>query len=320
MTETTPREIKYGNDFFQEITIPGSSNTFNATYWDLWIAIILVDEFDNDIDNMISDLRTKNTGYSLLKSEFEGLLSHIRSLHQALAEDELSFSDILLNVDTDFIKKQKVKAINKIINMKYRPQEKSGWMIYTPKKLREDQAMRGHWHIFPVNPQKYADLLIGLYKSGFYTRGQSNALESKLQKHLEKHEKKASDSELFALYRAFLTVVLERMESVDDSYGVIGSLYEEVFKKYFSLDRSKLEMNPADFFLDCLELVIWEDYDCTDFYQADFFKSLNATEIPLVESILLQQTDELNSLELDYQAKGATSLLKTLHAQATHKK
>ena len=313
MTEQKTREIKYGNDFFQEITIADSNNTFKATYWDLWIAIILADEFNNDVDKMIDDLRTKSNGYSLLRSKFEGLLSHIRSLHQALAEDELNFSDILRNAGADFIKKQKVKAVNKIIKMAYRPQEESRWMIDTPKKLREAQAMRGHWYLFPVNPQKYADLLIKLYKSGLYTRGQSDILENKLQKSLEKHEKKASDTELFALYRAFLTVALERMESVDDSYGTIGGLYGEVFKKYFSLDRSKLEMNPADFFLDCLELVLWEDYGCTDFYQADFLKSLNAAEISLVESILLQQKDELNSLELDYQASEASSLLKKLH-------
>lgn len=107
--------------------------------------------------------------------------------------------------------------------------------------------------------------------------------------------------------------MLEKMEMVDDSFGEIGDLYGEVFKKYFLLDRTKLEMSSEDFFSDLVELILWEDYGLTDYYQPDFFKSLTSTEIPLVHAILLQQKDELGTLELDYQEKEAVSMLKKLN-------
>ena len=54
-------------------------------------------------------------------------------------------------------------------------------------------------------------------------------------------------SELLALYRAFLTVVVEKMDMVDDSYGVIGALTGDIFTRYIEFDRSFLGMPLADF-------------------------------------------------------------------------
>lgn len=313
MTGKMPRKIIYGNDLFQEIAIPETNRLFIVSYWDLWIAMIAVDQFDNDLDKMIATLRSQVSSYSYLRYELEGVVNHIRLLHQSLEENDLCFIDILAKIDAEFIKKQKPKAKKKILEMHFQFQEKSEWMINTPRKLREEQAMLGYWGCFPIDPEKYAVILGKLYKSGFYTKAQSHTLENKLQRYLTKYEKKASNAELFALYRAFLTVVLEKMESVDDSYGIIGDLYQEVFKTYVLLDRSQLEMKSVDFFLDLMVLVIWEDYGCTDLYQADLFKSLTSAEILLVESILLQQQEELKNLELDYQAKKALAMLKKLH-------
>ena len=316
MTEKTSREIKYGNDFFREIMDAKSSSTVTITYWDLWIAIILVDQFDNDLDEMISALRSKAKTSSYAGTRFEGLLNHIRLLHQILSEEDLHIADILIETDADFIKKQKPKARKKILEVGFQPQEKSIWMIDTPKKLREDQAMRGRWHLFPVDPHKYANGLERIYKSsGFYSRYQSSILENKLKKYIDKYQTKTLPPELFALYRAFLTVIIEKMNMVDDSDGVIGDLYGKVFEKYFLLDRNKLDMNPAYFFSDLIELIVWEDYGLSDDYHTDFFKNLTSTEIPLVESILLQKRDELNSLELPYQEKKVLTMLKMLMSE-----
>jgi REP element-mobilizing transposase RayT len=318
MTEKTPREIKYGNDFFREIMDAKSSSTvtITITYWDLWIAIILVDQFDNDLDEMISALRSKAKTSSYASTRFEGLLNHIHLLHQILSEEDLHIADILVETDADFIKKQKPKARKKILEVGFQPQEKSIWMIDTPKKLREDQAMRGRWHLFPVDPHKYANGLERIYKSsGFYSRYQSSILENKLKKYIDKYQTKTLPPELFALYRAFLAVIVEKMNVVDDSDGVIGDLYGKVFEKYFLLDRNKLDMNPAYFFSDLIELIVWEDYGLSDDYHTDFFKNLTSTEIPLVESILLQKRDELNSLELPYQEKKVLTMLQMLKSE-----
>jgi hypothetical protein len=73
-----------------------------------------------------------------------------------------------------------------------------------------------------------------------------------------------------------------------------------------------MDMNPAYFFSDLIELIVWEDYGLSDDYHTDFFKNLTSTEIPLVESILLQKRDELNNLELPYQEKKVLAMLQML--------
>lgn len=312
MAENTPREIKYGNDFFCELN-KNAILPLKITYWDLWIAIILVELFENNLDEMKDNLRSKCKTSSYSKSKFYGLLNHVNLLNQKLSEEDLRISDILLETDADFLKKQRIKAVKKIVEAGFQNQEKSVWMIDTPKKLRNDQAMRGHWFLFPIDPIKYATGFAKLYKaSGFYSKYQVSALQNKIEKFLAKNQAKASIPELCALYRACLTVMLEKMEMVDDSFGEIGYLYGEVFLKYFSLDSAKLEMTPEDFFSDLVELILWEDYGLTDYYQPEFFKSLTSTEIPLVHSILLQQKEELGALELDYQEKEAITMLKKL--------
>lgn len=306
MAEKTPRDIKYGNDFFLKIISSNSKKSFNATYWDLWIAIILVNQSKNNVDNLINSLRLKAKDTSFLRYKVEGLLNHIRLLQQTLTENDLCFADILVEIDDDFIKSQKNKAKVKILEMNYRPPEESTWMVNTPRKARGDQAMRGHWPLFPVNPEKYTDLLENLYKTaGFYTRSQSFTLRNKLKSFLDKYNSKLVEAELFSLYRAFLTVVLEKIETVDDSHGIIGDLYGEVFGEYCLLDRKKLDMGSADFLLDIIELIIWEDYGLTDSHQAEFFKKLTDDETVLVKDILLKEKEELDNLELTHQARTA---------------
>lgn len=66
---------------------------------------------------------------------------------------------------------------------------------------------------------------------------------------------------------------------------------------------------------DLIELMIWEDYAGTDTGEPIFFAGLASHEVPLVESILQEQWDELRELELDYQAEEALTMLGMLYQQ-----
>ena len=265
---------------------------------------------------MIGYLHLKANDSLYSRNNFEALLNHIHLLRQTLTKVGLSLDNILEETDAQFIKKQELKAKRKILEMEFNSNEKSPWMIYTPKKKLYMRAMHGHWNHFPVNPKQYANSLEKLFKSsGFYTENQSFTLETKLSNFINKHEARASYHELFALYRAFLTVVIEKMDMVDDSCAVIADLYEEIFKKYFILDRTNLDMPLSDFLLDLIELIIWEDYGCTDRYKPEFFAKLTTSEIPLVESILQKQRDELSKLKLEYQAENSLTFLGMLYVQ-----
>lgn len=308
------RVIHYGNDPCCEIRHPNRS--FQVTYWDLWFAIVLTQDFGGDWEEMIDDLRERSESHSYLGDTYEGFANHLSLLRQALDGSELSVDDILAEAGEDAIKSQKTKARRKILEMNIQEKEKSAWMIETPRKQHQGRAMRGHWDGFPVTPEKYAGLLARCYgSSGFYNKHRSLTLERKLSAWIEKHEVRASLAKTFALNRAFLTVAVEKMNLVDDSFGVIGELYQDVFEKYCRLDRAKLDMQPEAFYLDLVELMIWEDYAGTSKYQPDLFAGLSSAEVPLIESVLEKAWDELSELELVYHAEKALTMLGMLYVQ-----
>jgi len=310
MTARRRREIRHGNDLYREILPPNAKNPLKVTYWDLWIADVLTREFEGDWDKMGDHLRAEKAGYSFRRYSAEELLNHLRLLRQTLDRAGLTIEDILAEADPAFLKKQHLKAKRKVLEMGYQDHERSPWMIHTPRRQRKARAMRGHWKHFPVSPKEYADALESRYKtSGWYKAGQSFALESKLSAFLRKRAERASLAELFALYRAFLAVVAENMDMVDDSYGVMGDLYQRVFEEYLQFDRAMLDMPLEILLQDLIELIIWEDYAGTDPGKPIFFAGFASHEVPLVESILQEQSDELRELELDYQAEEALTML-----------
>ena len=307
-------DIRYGNDLYREMLPSGATNPLKVTYWDLWIAIVLIREFAGDWDKLCDHFRAEKSGYSYRRYQAEELLHHLRLLRQTLDRAGLTAEDILDEADPDRLKKQHRKARRKVLEMGYRDRERSPWMIHTPRVQRQARAMRGYWKHFPVSPKVYADELEGRYKtSGWYSADQSFTLEHKLSSFLEKREARASLAERFALYRAFLTVVVEKMGLVDDSFGVIIGLYQTVFEEYVQLERAALDMPLEILLQDLVELMIWEDYAGTDTGEPIFFSGLAAPEIPLVDSILQEGWNELRELELDYQADKALTMLGMLY-------
>lgn len=137
--------------------------------------------------------------------------------------------------------------------------------INSPRGERNARAMRGYWHHFPVSPEKYADGVQSQYApSRWYSKNRTFSLERRLSAYVEKQEVAASLADLFALYRAFVPVVTEKMRLVDDSYGVIGTLCQQVFERLVKLDRATLDMPLEILFQDLIEFMLWEDYAATD--------------------------------------------------------
>ncbi|MBI4671906.1 MAG: hypothetical protein HY741_09610 [Chloroflexi bacterium] len=314
---TSPRRVTHhGNDLFREIKLPAARKLFKVTYWDVWVLVVLVNEFNGDWDKFADQLRHADQGIVFVQREIEGILNHLRLLRQTLAQNDLSVEDVLGEDTAGVLKAERRKARRKILEESPPEWEQSPWMIHTPREHRMAHALRGNWDRFPVSPAQYAEPLARLFKdSGWYTENQSFALERKLSKFVEGKAARASPAELFALDRAFLTVVVEKMNQVDDSYGVIGDLYGDIFEQYVGLDRSTLDMSPSDFFQDLIEFLIWEDYGLTYQEQPAFFASLDPAQVPLVEQILHKQWGELRELELDYQAEEALTTLGMLCTQ-----
>ncbi|XCN74437.1 MAG: hypothetical protein Q3M24_06740 [Candidatus Electrothrix aestuarii] len=303
------RVILYGNDLFQEVVCPNGKK-LEITHWNLWITITLFEMFSGDWDELAKSIVNSTWG----GSNKEGMLHHIQQLRRVYADNDFNALEYYNNLDKAFVKKTKPKVKKKIIEMGYMEKEKSAWMIKTPKKEKEYSALRGHWDAFQIDPEVFAIEVERSFPKKFCSESQSLKLSSKLQNKIEKLEKKKSTAELSSLYRACLTVILERIESADDSFGVIGDLYQDVFIKYIYLERSEVSMSVDDFYADIVELMIWEDYGFIDGLYGDFFSTVHGNEVSIVEKILKHQWDDLTSFDtMSYQADNALTLLGELY-------
>lgn len=313
---TKPSQTQSGNDLYHQINLSDTGESFPVTFWDLWFILLLTGSFSNDWEALREHFQQQATALSWRRDQAEGALNHLLMLRQSLEQAGLTPNDILNDADLAFLKKQKPKARNKLMELNVREHEQSTWMRETPRKLREFRALRGYWERFPVSPLKFAPDLVAIFKTGrYHLEEESFKLERKLSGFLEEQEARLDIPGQLALYRAFLTVVLENMNGVDDSFGVIGDLYESIFETYFQLDRTLIDLPLEIYFQDLLELLTWEDYAFTYRNQPDFFASLSRQEIPIVETILQQQWHELDTSELFYQSEKALTMLGLLYAQ-----
>ncbi|MFO7684280.1 MAG: hypothetical protein R6X34_29975 [Chloroflexota bacterium] len=309
------RIVRKGNDLFREVQWPDSDEIWLVSNWDLWFLVVLLNEFDGDWQKMINYLR-HNTQSTYSRGSVEAKLSHLRHLQETIQQAVLDPISVLGPEAMALLKKEKRPAANKVLKQELPWNDKSYWMIHTPSYVREERSRRGYWEHFAVSPEIYAQPLAALFKThGYYEEDQSFALERKLSAHLDKQEKKASVPQLAALYRAFLTVMLEKIEIVDDSYGVIGDLYGEVFTGYMELPRAETGVPLLIFFQDLVELVLWEDYCFTDAEMQKFLASLPPEEAVLMGSILRSQSAELAALQLEYQSEKALTLWGLLAAE-----
>ena len=105
--------IHYGNDLYCKVKHPDAKRSFQVTYWDLWFAIVLIQDFGGDWERMIGGLRERSESHSYLRDACEGFVNHLRLLHQALDDAKLSVDGILAEAGEDAIKSQKaVSGIN----------------------------------------------------------------------------------------------------------------------------------------------------------------------------------------------------------------
>jgi hypothetical protein len=304
-----------GNDLYREITLP-DDRVFPVTYWHLWISILLYAQFAGDWETMLTHFRQETNAASWHREHAEGAVNHLLHLHQALEQAGLTPDDLLQDIQPDFLKKQKAKAKRKLLEFSFTEHEKSTWMRETPRRQRHFHALRGYWELFPVSPLIFAPDIAPIFKTGrYYLEEESFKLERKLEEFLNKKKARLDIPGQLGLYRAFLTVVLENINGVDDSFGVIGELYESIFAAYYRLDRAQIKLPLETYFQDLLELLVWEDYAFTYRNQPDFFANLSEQEVPMVEAILRQQWHELGDLGLGYQSEKALTMLGLLYTQ-----
>ena len=303
------REIIGGRDQYKSIEYRNGNGLFNATYLDLWISIILKNEFMGDWKKMESCL-CKLRRFP----DRDGLIHYLRLLRDHIQNCGIAVEDII-GSDSIVINREGKKAKNKILGCNLQERDRNDLMSETPRKELEYRAMRGYWNHFSVHPNDYAKPIESKFKSsGYYSQSQSWALSSKLSSFIDKSLKRASVDNTVSLYRAFLSVLLEKMNMIDDSSGTIGDLYADIFGRYVGIDCGLISMERGVYFRDLIELIVWKDFGLTDSVVPGFFEKLATNDVKLVEEIIQDLFGEVSMYcELEYQAEEALTLLGELY-------
>lgn len=327
------RKIIYGKDWLTDIKFDHLNKGFPIYYWDVWVVIALESNLcEGSWDTLIDLIRENKTKSYGNQRTYEQVRSQILFFKNRLETHQLKATDVfdklkILYPDPDFLKRHIKYAQSKLLGFRFKEKDKTKAMLFTPRVLKTEASLRGNLQTYwdgneeggdEDHPLEYITTFEKKFKSsGYYNKHQSWDVEVRLEKLLKKLAKKANIFSLFAIYRAFLTVIIEKTNMIDDSFGVIGDLTRETFKAYISLDKSQLVIPLEDFYWDLLNLMLWEDYGYFDECYQDVFENLTDTEIPIVEEILLMEKEELKKEELDYQKNVALNFLALLYSQHT---
>lgn len=316
MSSKKPKPGVRGNDLFRNVMVSDSDTPFKVTYWDLWFAVVLLNEFEGDWNQLLNHFRAE-TMVLYGRDNAEPHLNHLKHLHQRVTEAGLS-AEALLGEDKDeLLEIEQPRAVKKLRKGPSRRQM-SYWMKHTPRVERQQRAMKGYWGRFKPSPKPHASALKKVFKKKYniwYGKDETYDLFLELSAFLEERLAKATLGRKVAVYRAFLTVVVDRMGRIRDSYGTIGHLCSDIFETYITLPRDKLKMSPNDFFQDLMEWLIWEDQGVTYKKTPAFFASLTPSEVSMVGPILQKQCNELLKCDLYYYFEEALTMLALLRTQ-----
>ena len=285
--------------------------TLDLSYWDLWFALMAVNDFDGDLDQLAERIK-QGTSDIYDRDAVERKRWHLRDLKHRLEEARVTPAHIM-SAAGDLAKSERQRAIKKVMESGDRP---SGWsqlMRNTPRRRRDPQALRGYWDRFPVSPQPYYETIGSHFLSrAFYPESMSFKIAQTLDRYSEKAAKlleagKAAQAQ--ALLRGWMVVIVELMEKADDSGGWIGMSFKEGFTAYLKIPIDQTGIDEAVFFLDLLDFLIWEDYGLTDDRIEGYFQGLNESQADLCVEHLRHEVATLHDDDLDYQSEEALTFL-----------
>jgi len=280
-------------------------------HFDRWFALTTITDFDGDLDalerDLVARLRSPHG-----RHDVEAKLSHLSDLRARLQTAGLTVSALAGATEAD--RATVAKARRKVLDQALEGRSMTPAMFETPRVRLERRARYGHWDQFPVNPDRWYDMLAGRRPATHVPRGRTFDLTRQLQERLARHDgPRRETADRLALYRAFQTVGVEFAERGNDSYGNIGDLRLEAFKAYLQIDWAATGMAPEHRWQDLCELLVAEVYALT--YQHDTlpFQHVPAGQAELVETILLGLAEEWHAAYQDHQADEAVQLVAWLH-------
>ncbi len=294
------------------LTLTTAQGTFlYLSYWDMWFSIVAVLMHDGDVDRLAKRIKEEK-GLFYDRRSIERKRCHIRDLKRRLDEAAIIPADIVLAA-VDLAKTDRQRALKKVSASIRREREFSEPMRNTPRKRRFDHALRGYWDKFPVSPKSSAKRIGAHFRSKtFYSKNASFGIARTLDGYVEEAKKlleagKAAQAQ--AVLRGWMTVIVELMEKVDDSFGSIGMSFKEGFSVYLKITLEQTGIDQEVFFPDLLDFLIWEDYGLSDDRIEGYFRGLDQRQADFSVEHLRHEVAALLDDDLDYQSEEALTFL-----------
>ena len=294
------------------LSLPTDQGTsLHLSYWDLCFALVAVMMHNGDLDRLANRIKEEE-GFFYDPRSIERKRCHIRDLKRRLDEASVTPTDIV-RAAGDLAKTEKRRAIKKVSVSIHQEREFSEPMRNTPRKRRFDHALRGYWDMFPVSPKSPAKTIGAHFRSKtFYSKNASFGIARTLDEYVEEAKKlleagKAAQAQ--ALLRAWMTVIVELMEKVGDSFGSIWMSFDEGFAVYLKISPEQTGIDEGVFFPDLLDFLIWEDYGLTNDGIEGYFRRLSEGQADLCVEHLRHEVAALLDDDLEYQSEEALTFL-----------
>ncbi len=294
------------------LSLPTDQGTsLHLSYWDLWFALVAVMMHNGDLDRLANQIKEER-GFFYDRKSIERKRWHLRDLNRRLEEASVTPTDIV-RAAGDLAKTEKRRAIKKVSESIHREREFSEPMRNTPREHRFPHALRGYWDRFPVSPEPYAKTIGAHFRSKtFYSKNASFGIARTLDEYVEEAKKlleAGNAAQAQALLRAWMTVIVELMEKVSDSFGSIWMSFDEGFAVYLKISPEQTGIDDAVFFPDLLDFLIWEDYGLTNDGIEGYFRGLDEGQADLCVRHLRCEVAALLDDDLDYQSEEALTFL-----------
>lgn len=301
--------VRYGPEVWREV------EGVAFCHWDRWILRLALDE-KGGLDAVAWLFRQRMTDpkRNVDKGAAEAMHLQMVDLRKRLAQVQRT-PETLLDDEEQASQWLHRKAFQRV--WKSGPNHRTRAMLDTPRKRLELRALRGNWERYPVSPARFDTALRrtvgfdGRDVPWWETRGLAIGLE--LEVELLELGATMTPAEQLALYRAALTVVIETMNSVDDSGADMAEIYRSFEQKWLTLLRE--EPTRAELLRDVLELATWEDFGLTEGVEG-FLSGLGEEDADRALTELAVIVGELREHRLEYHLERARRLRSAVLAAA----
>lgn len=279
-------------------------------HWDLWYCLVAVLDHGGDLEGVeatfVAGLRDPLWG----RDAVEAKLSHLADLRTRLLEAGLSPAE-LVPPDARTDKALVSKARRKVAGREIEGRAMTPAMVDTPRARLIRRARTGRWEAFPVDPARfYRSFRRHVEVKEHISKGRSFAVVRRVEQLLRALDREdLRTAERLALYRAFHTAGLELADRADDSYGVVGELRRDGWRKYLRIDWQSIGMASELYWADLCDLVVFEVYALEFEEETLPWTRVPAGQAELIESILHSLEAECRGHHLNYQADEALQQL-----------